>query len=315
MDWGAFDIEEEVPIATFNDGRKTSHGFTEMEKKKEKSSKAKETGPRRKAKSTCSTLSLHALGAGVTENEEEGAPLQRRNSIHNVPWVDVNDPDTRTRMERYKEERRSMLRAKYKAEDYLSSEFTKRGKKDSSESPEILTSNSPPVLRRQVEEVTTEPVTVIDKLEEPIVSKKYSLPQLKQTEKEQNITPKMKKRSAPDLSVSTLSVSPRPRPANLDCNSKSAHSIYNARPAEIIADKKHIEVEEEINVKEIASIFGPRKATEVKTRTVSLSSASQRKNSDASQRKSSDNIQCMAAHNNVMSPSKIKNIAAMFEKQ
>merc|ERR1719341_1776175 len=63
------------------------------------------------------------------EDEEEDSPLlQRRNSIHNVPFVDVNDPDTRTRMERYKEERRSMLRAKYKAEDYLSTSFSRKKK-------------------------------------------------------------------------------------------------------------------------------------------------------------------------------------------
>merc|ERR1711902_402480 len=51
----------------------------------------------------------------------EDVPLQRRNSIHNVPYVDVNDPNTRERMERYKEERRSMLIAKYKVEDYMTS--------------------------------------------------------------------------------------------------------------------------------------------------------------------------------------------------
>jgi hypothetical protein len=54
------------------------------------------------------------------EDDEQLSPLQRRNSIHNVPFVDVNDPDTRSRMEKYKEERRSTLRAKYKVEDYRS---------------------------------------------------------------------------------------------------------------------------------------------------------------------------------------------------
>ena len=59
---------------------------------------------------------------GEEDNEQSDEPgqLQRRNSIHNVPYVDVNDPDTRARMERYKEERRSTLRAKYKVEDYRS---------------------------------------------------------------------------------------------------------------------------------------------------------------------------------------------------
>ena len=56
----------------------------------------------------------------TNEEDEDIAPLQRRNSIHNVPYVNVNDPDTRDRMERYKEERRSTLRAKYKIENYRS---------------------------------------------------------------------------------------------------------------------------------------------------------------------------------------------------
>jgi hypothetical protein len=63
------------------------------------------------------------------EDAAAAAPLQRRNSIHNVPYVDVNDPETRSRMERYKEERRSLLRARYKAEDYLSSDFAAGSRK------------------------------------------------------------------------------------------------------------------------------------------------------------------------------------------
>ena len=81
-------------------------------------------------KKKLSTFSLHNT---TTAEDDEGSnltsdlmaeqmPLQRRNSIHNVPYVDVNDPQTRQRMERYKEERRSMLRAKYKVEDYMTSE-------------------------------------------------------------------------------------------------------------------------------------------------------------------------------------------------
>jgi hypothetical protein len=51
--------------------------------------------------------------------------------------VDVNDPETRSRMERYKEERRSLLRARYKAEDYLSSDYSKK-KKFSTGSSQVL---------------------------------------------------------------------------------------------------------------------------------------------------------------------------------
>ena len=88
------------------------------------------TPPRAAAKA--STLSLHAVlirtadtdsGDSGEDNGSSLPPLQRRNSIHNVPYVDVNDPETRSRMERYKEERRSLLRARYKAEDYLSSDY------------------------------------------------------------------------------------------------------------------------------------------------------------------------------------------------
>merc|ERR1719334_350311 len=83
----------------------------------------------RKLKSKSSTLSLHTMqGEQDLEETEHCTGLQRRNSIHNVPFVDVNDPETRTRMERYKEERRSMLRAKYKAEDYLSESYGRKKK-------------------------------------------------------------------------------------------------------------------------------------------------------------------------------------------
>lgn len=88
-------------------------------------------------KKKLSTFSLH--NTTTAEDDDEGSnlssdltpdnmPLQRRNSIHNVPYVDVNDPQTRQRMERYKEERRSMLRAKYKVEDYMTSENKYRRK-------------------------------------------------------------------------------------------------------------------------------------------------------------------------------------------
>jgi len=55
-----------------------------------------------------------------------------------VPYVDVSDPQTRQRMERYKEERRSMLRAKYKVEDYMTSasEASNKYRRKSTESKE-----------------------------------------------------------------------------------------------------------------------------------------------------------------------------------
>merc|ERR1719336_3398043 len=86
-----------------------------------------------------STFSLHntsAIEEDSGSNSETEQPLQRRNSIHNVPYVDVSDPQTRERMERYKEERRSMLRAKYKVEDYMTStsEVSNKYRRKSTES-------------------------------------------------------------------------------------------------------------------------------------------------------------------------------------
>ena len=95
-----------------------------------------------------STFSLHEMHHNTISIEEDSGsdseaeqPLQRRNSIHNVPYVDVSDPQTRERMERYKEERRSMLRAKYKAEDYMTSTASEVGNKYRRKSTESQQSN------------------------------------------------------------------------------------------------------------------------------------------------------------------------------
>lgn len=90
-------------------------------------------------KKKLSTFSLHNHPDSVSIPEE--APLQRRNSIHNVPYVDVNDPNTRQRMERYKEERRSLLRAKYKVEDYMNTEEDQDFNKYRRKSSETKASN------------------------------------------------------------------------------------------------------------------------------------------------------------------------------
>jgi len=126
-----------------SDGRRSTQGIPEVEKKlsfhaeSEEFQKSSEAGPR-KTRAKSSTLSLHATKS--LESAEE-SPLQRRNSIHNVPYVDVHDPETRSRMERYKEERRSMMRAKYKAEDYLSDQFTRKKKLSTTSSQESTDSD------------------------------------------------------------------------------------------------------------------------------------------------------------------------------
>merc|ERR1712012_448871 len=140
----------ELPSPAPQDGRRSTQGIPEIEKKikfsnTESSSQFERSprGSRRKVKHKSSTLSLHTMTI-EHDDEEEGSPmLQRRNSIHNVPFVDVNDPETRTRMERYKEERRSTLRAKYKAEDYLSNSYGRKKKVSTTSSHDTDTSTPP----------------------------------------------------------------------------------------------------------------------------------------------------------------------------
>jgi hypothetical protein len=125
-DWFVLQVEKRL--------ESTGHKKSSARRRKTSPSEPGGGAPRPAAKA--STLSLHAVPVRTTDTDsgdsgEDGGslpPLQRRNSIHNVPYVDVNDPETRSRMERYKEERRSLLRARYKAEDYLSSDYSKKKK-------------------------------------------------------------------------------------------------------------------------------------------------------------------------------------------
>ena len=108
----------------------SSHLESNLTPNKKSSLKYRSTEGGHKKLSTVSLQEVEGNGKKVTlfgdfpdstdDHDGDQSPLQRRNSIHNVPYVDVNDPSTRARMERYKEERRSTLRAKYKIEDYRS---------------------------------------------------------------------------------------------------------------------------------------------------------------------------------------------------
>merc|ERR1719461_374987 len=252
-----------------------------------------------KNRSKSSTLSLHAVAAGREQAEEP--LLQRRNSIHNVPFVDVNDPDTRTRMERYKEERRSMLRAKYKAEDYLSSSFSRKKKlstnssQDSSESE--LPQNSPDIdvaNTRQPQCCTT--LATDRKHSSPTNNVSTTFLNLKQPEQEQSFisqafVPELKNEVFYKTEVAVASVQKKSslpmnfnksvaasRPDQLTI-SKSENSKENFKnlinsPISDMEDlnkrqSSHSSSEENVNVKERASIFGPRKFSETKVRTVS----------------------------------------------
>jgi len=380
------DVDEEMILPLLEDGRRSTQGIPEVERNVKfsnpdirnfkKKRDRRTDSPIRKNRCKSSTLSLHTVAASPEEEDEP--PLQRRNSIHNVPFVDVNDPETRTRMERYKEERRSMLRAKYKAEDYLSTSFTRKKKlsttssQDSTESdtickgsksasppvsPEITDSKSPPVYRKlpvtkPVEIKPTEPEVMAlperspkptctstpMKISESIITSR-KLVDLRQPEHtfitrkslpdnfdkiQDTINDKsalQKKWSVgsnnPDIIPSTF----RQRPAELslsksspfqnkimDPNELNNKNIFKANPVEVVTENKVNsagQIEDNVNVKERASIFGPRKFSESKVRMVS---AHPEKIGSESQRK-------FSGSNNPTSPSKIKNMAAMFEQK
>ena len=285
-----------------------------------------------KNRSKSSTLSLHAVAA-AREREEE-PPLQRRNSIHNVPFVDVHDPDTRTRMERYKEERRSMLRAKYKAEDYLSSSFSRKKKvsttsQDSSCEADIASS---PVSTPPSPDQDDPSPSPLEKTEDPTET------QLTKFAQETNVSQKFLKLKQPEQQQSFISKAFVPEPKNgifyktevavASVQKKSSNALnFNkpqSRPDELTisasaerennqknlarSDSTESSPESEsVNVRERASIFGPRKFSETKVRTVSAPVPMAR---PVPVPRASKQLQSQS----MTSPSKIRNMAAMFEQ-
>ena len=277
-----------------------------------------------KNRSKSSTLSLHAVAA-AREQEEEPPLLQRRNSIHNVPFVDVNDPDTRTRMERYKEERRSMLRAKYKAEDYLSSTFARKKKVSGTSSCDgdgssvsvtatksisVSPPDSPSFRKMSTPDSPQSPNSSKISLKKIDLKKTQQMPTRPSLEEETGMkTPEaviyktqvitsVKKPFVP-------SVQTRPDDLAISSFNKSGDSRDSNRGS----PSPPAQTEEIVNVRERASIFGPRKFSESKVRTVPAPVSE----SKSFNNKTSANINI--TNHSQTSPSKIKNMAALFEQK
>merc|ERR1719471_1495417 len=338
-------------LVAVESGRRSTQGIPELERiVKFSQSDTRSSGESvvSKNRSKSSTLSLHTLTHDTDHcpHESEEPALQRRNSIHNVPYVDVNDPDTRTRMERYKEERRSMLRAKYKAEDYLSSSFSRKKKlsttssQDSSESE--LPQNSPDIdaaNTRQPQFCTS--LATDRKHSSPTNNVSTTFLNLKQPEQEQSFisqafVPELKNEVFYKTEVAVASVQKKSslpmnfnksvaaRPDQLTI-SKSENSkenfenLINSPISDMEESNKrqssHSSSEENVNVKERASIFGPRKFSETKVRTVSapVATKSGTEGTTITNMNVSKQNKYNSQSSNQTSPSKIKNMAAMFE--
>ena len=272
-----------------------------------------------KNRSKSSTLSLHTLTHDTDHcpHESEEPALQRRNSIHNVPYVDVNDPDTRTRMERYKEERRSMLRAKYKAEDYLSSSFSRKKKvssnssQDSSEN-ELASSpdNDHPNKDSQQNKTSSNNVvsTASFVAEQKTDQMFKSEVRLAPVQKKSSNSVNKQSESRPDhLSIIPIS--------NNNSDQRGMMPSNNQRG--MMPSNNDCEADDSVNVRERASMFGPRKFTESKVRTVSAPSApqlSQLKLGSESPAPVSRKYSSQHSHPSP-SPSKIRSMAALFEQK
>ncbi len=292
-----------------------------------------------------STFSLHNTTSEADDEVDEIQPLQRRNSIHNVPYVDVNDPGTRERMERYKEERRSMLRAKYKVEDYISADrktsvsstksvsgseekpspdmnrFRKFSKSTTSEERDILKPNTngetPPateVVKKPATATSTRPQNKTRKFSEPV----------KSTQKKDEVGVVGKKHSLQQRKIS------RESPPKTLTGNGSGPKTGNTRLCELPRESGLIE--EDVNVKERAAMFGPRakswnhptpKIKPVPTPTGAHKKSHEKANSlrpksdgsveSRNNRNSSSNAKMRK--DTPGSPSKIRDMAAMFEQK
>ena len=245
--------------------------------------------PPTKAGFRVSTTSLHTqmeLDEAAVMTSEEGEdgqpPLQRRNSIHNVPFVDVNDPQTRERMERYKEERRSLLRAKFKVEDYKTKNPSLEGEsKRLSPSRECqpLPSDVPkPKARRSVPSTPTTPPptnnSFMGRHDDAQRERKWST-----------------------SSNRSMTGSNIPKPTS------RRQSVEKP-----VVTSRSAEVDEEVNVRERAAIFGASsKVKEVKvTKTVSAGSKVEVRSEVKPE---------VRVPKSPVSPNKIKNMAAFFEQK
>ena len=269
----------------------------------------------------------------------------------------MNDPDTRTRMERYKEERRSMLRAKYKAEDYLSSSFSRKKKhsttsQDSETEPASLSSPSSPDPEVQDDNSSPPPslssVSIKDNDSTEAIKQSQYPPQsetnvstkflkLKQPEqqREQSFISKafvsepkneifyktevavasVQKKSSNMLNINKQ----QPRPDELrisESNSLKENNLKNLAKSPQLEEDGSSSPEENVNVRERASIFGPRKFTETKMRTVSAPVTSKPSAAEVSKMLGKQNRHSSQSYpgQNQTSPSKIRNMAAMFEQ-
>ena len=221
-----------------------------------------------------------------------------------------------------------MLRAKYKAEDYLSSSFSRKKKvsttSQDSEADPVSSPPSPdqedPSPLEKTEDPTETQLTKFAQETTANVSQKFL--KLKQPEQQSFISkafvPEPKNGIFYKTEVAVASVQKKssntlnfnkPQPPRPD-------ELTISDPVETENNKKNLTrsdssdtspESESVNVRERASIFGPRKFSETKVRTVSAPLSSAR---PVPVPRASKQLQSQT----MTSPSKIRNMAAMFEQ-
>ena len=279
-------------------------------------------------------------------------------------------------MERYKEERRSMLRAKYKVEDYVTrkvsvEEDEKPAAPDAADVPvPVVEKLQPPEPKKEEKVVAkkskspsprpaarkTSAATTPGKqqqqqqhkqqvplrrmpVESPAV-RKWSAPTARNKastpspEAGKRATPPRKTSEPPSTTVTRSRLASNPDKKDSTPNKQRSPRLNRKSAPPAHSKKNASSNEDEVNVKERAAMFGGGKAKEEvsRVRTVSSSSSAPAVKSSNGRKKSpaavaasprpglnlSKNGKSAAAANNPKdpgSPSKIKNMAAMFEQQ
>ncbi len=251
---------------------------------------------RQEASKRSSTTSLH-IQRDPESGDPSSPPLRRRNSIHNLPFVDVNDPGTRERMERYKEERRSMLRARFRVEDYV----TKKTSPEGERTP--LERNS-----RKKSSPTFDKKHQVESRQADADDQKFKEVKSHLTDREDKKAEELRRgpsRTPPDSS------SPRQRMERVQQNDCS----FGRKKSE------NGVIEDEVNVRQRAAIFGaPKKDLESKVKLVShvnkkKASVANRSTTSPTRKTQVRKLNKKEASPPPPPPGKIKNMAAIFEQK
>ncbi|XP_040573239.2 uncharacterized protein [Lepeophtheirus salmonis] len=318
-----------------NNGRMSSQGIPELEAKLNESNLFKASRAVCKSEDFPKKLSKRNTETQILSPGDGGdeVPLVRRNSIHNVPYVDVNDPGTRERMERYKEERRSLFRAKYKVEDYRVGSSSGGNSSGHKANTNMVSNPSSPIKIPSPSSPSLFDITTTS--ESTIKDKKPPLERI--STQIQNHFYSCSATTATTTNVLEHNYKNSNHTKVNDNNNLLLNNEYNTKltkPTLSLPRKNNSPsssssfglINEDVNVKERAAIFGKKSRSneenESKRKSLPISSSNSNlrllnNNGSSSSNSVSRSRSSNSGHldKSPVSPNKIKNIAALFEQK